>query len=145
MAELNALRDTQYPYIVNRLKRVEVLLKNWGDRSAENSRRAHENLFGFQNSRKAIDGGQAGLYSPALMDPKAAQEKSFKTQLGDRPNAAEVRSAFDGIAEAAQAQAKIYKRYRLLEGGHAFMSDSFGRPARSFAPVTSAPSPMAIA
>ena len=84
-AELSVLRDTQYPYIINRLKRVEVLLKNWADRSTENSRRAHENLFGFQNSRKALDGGQAGLYSPALMDPKAAQEKSFKTQLGDQP------------------------------------------------------------
>jgi hypothetical protein len=125
MAELSVLRDTEFPYIVNRLKRVEVLLKNWSDRSAENSRRAHENLFGVQNGRKALDGEQAGLYSPALMDAKAAQEKSFKAQLGERADGAEVRASFDRIAEAAQAQAKIYKRYRLLEAGHAFLSDSF--------------------
>jgi len=124
-AELDFLRDTQYPYIVGRLKRVEVLLKNWSDRSAENARRARDDLFGVQNSRKARDGMQAGLYSPALMDPKATQEKAFKTQLGDSVNGTEARAAFDSIAQATQAQAKIYKRHRLLEGGNAFMSDSF--------------------
>ncbi len=126
MAELEFLRDAQYPYIVPRIKRIEVLLKNWGDRSEENARRAKDDLFGFQNARKVYDGRQNGLYSPAIMAPKAAQEKSFKQQVGDRPNGAEVRRAYDKIAEAVAAQNKIYTSYRLLEGGHAFMSDSFG-------------------
>ncbi len=126
MAELEFLRDTQYPYVIPRIKRIEVALKNWGDRSEENARRAKDDLFGFQNSRKVYDGRQNGLYSPAIMAPKAAQEKSFKQQVGDRPNGAEVRRAYDQIAEAVAAQNKIYKHYRLLEGGHAFMSDSFG-------------------
>lgn len=126
MAELEFLRDAQYPYIIPRIKRIEVLLKNWSDRSEENARRAKDDLFGFQNSRKVYDGRQNGLYSPAIMAPKAAQEKSFKQQVGDRPNGAEVRGAYDKIAEAVAAQNKIYKNYRLLEGGHAFMSDSFG-------------------
>lgn len=126
MAELEFLRDTQYPYVIPRIKRIEVLLKNWSDRSEENARRAKDDLFGFQNSRKVYDGRQNGLYSPAIMAPKAAQEKSFKQQVGDRPNGAQVRGAYDKIAEAVAAQNKIYKSYRLLEGGHAFMSDSFG-------------------
>jgi len=126
MAELEFLRDAQYPYVIPRIKRIEVLLKNWSDRSEENARRAKDDLFGFQNSRKVYDGRQNGLYSPAIMAPKAAQEKSFKQQVGDRPNGAEVRAAYDKIAGAVAAQNKIYKPYRLLEGGHAFMSDSFG-------------------
>ncbi len=125
MAELEFLRDAQYPYVIPRIKRLEVLLKNWSDRSEENARRAKDDLFGFQNSRKVYDGRQNGLYSAAIMSPKAAQEKSFKQQLGDRPNGAEVRGAYDKIAQAVAAQTKIYKNYRLLEGGHAFMSDSF--------------------
>lgn len=125
MAELQFLRDTQYPYIVPRLKRLEVLLKSWGDRSEENARRAKDDLFGIQNSRKVYDGRQAGLFSPAIMGPKAAQEKAFKQQVGDRADGAAVRAAYDRLAETALAQAKIYRRYRLLEGGHAFMSDSF--------------------
>ncbi len=126
MAELSSLRDVQYPYVVPRIKRIEVLLKNWSDRSEENARRAKDDLFGFQNSRKVYDGRQAGLYSAAIMGPKTAQEKSFKQQAGDRADGREVGAAYDRIAEAVQAQSRIYKRYRLVEGGHAFMSDSFG-------------------
>jgi hypothetical protein len=125
MAELEFLRDVQYPYIVPRIKRIEVALKNWSDRSEENARRAKDDLFGFQNSRKVYDGRQNGLYSASIMAPKAAQEKSFLQQLGDRANGAEVRAAYDRIANAVRAQAAIYKSYRMLEGGHAFMSDSF--------------------
>jgi hypothetical protein len=125
MAELEFLRDVQYPYVNPRIKRIEVLLKNWSDRSEENARRAKDDLFGFQNSRKVYDGRQNGLYSATILAPKAAQEKSFKEQAGDRPNGAAVRAAYDQIANAVRAQAKIYKNYRLLEGGHAFMSDSF--------------------
>src|SRR5947207_3033380 len=65
------------------------------------------------------------LFSPAIMDAKAAQEKSFRQQIGDRADAGDIRAAYDHLAEAAQAQAKLYRDYRLLEGGHAFMSDSY--------------------
>ena len=125
MAELEFLRDTQYPYIVPRIKRIEVALSIWSDRSEENARRAKDDLFGFQNSRKVYDGRQNGLYSASIMAPKAAQEKSFKQQVRDRANGKEVLAAFDTIANAVAGQTKIYKDYRLLEGGHAFMSDSF--------------------
>jgi hypothetical protein len=125
MAELESLRDVQYPYVNPRLKRLEVALTNWGARSDENARRARDLLFGVQNSRKVYDGRQNGLYSASIMGPKAAEEKAFKQQIGDRAEGREVLAAYDRIAEAAAAQKKIYKPYRLLEGGHAFLSDSF--------------------
>lgn len=126
MAELQFLRDTQYPYVIPRIKRVEVLLSNWSARSEENARRAKDDLFGFQNSRKVYDGRQAGLYSTTIMGPKAEAEKAFRQQLTGRANGAEARAAYDRIAEAVATQKKIYHRYRLLEGAHAFMSESFG-------------------
>ncbi|MES2694420.1 MAG: S46 family peptidase [Verrucomicrobiota bacterium] len=125
LAELQSLRDVQYPYAVPRLKRLEVLLGAWGNRSEENARRAKDELFSIQNSRKVYDGRQSGLYSPAIMVPKIAEEKAFKEQLGDRANGREVRAAYDAIANAVAAQSKIYRRYRLLENSHAVMSDSF--------------------
>jgi hypothetical protein len=125
MAELEFLRDTQYPYIVPRIKRIEVALSTWSDRSEENARRAKDDLFGYQNARKVYDGRQNGLYSASILAPKAAQEKAFKQQIADRPNARDVLAAFDTIANAVRAQTKIYLDYRLLEGGHAFMSESF--------------------
>lgn len=125
MAELTALRDVQYPYINPRLKRLEVLLSAWSNRSEENARRAKDDLFGIQNARKVYDGRQAGLYSPSIMDPKAAAEKSFQQQMADRADGKEVRAAYERIATAVAAQSRIYVRYRLLEGGQAFLSDSF--------------------
>jgi hypothetical protein len=82
-------------------------------------------LFGFQNARKVYDGRQSGLYSASIMGPKAAQEKSFQQQVRDHANGREVIAAYDTIANAVRAQTKIYKDYRLLEGGHAFMTDLF--------------------
>jgi hypothetical protein len=59
------------------------------------------------------------------MGPKAAQEKSFQQQVRDRANGREVLASYDTIANAVRAQTKIYKDYRLLEGGHALMSELF--------------------
>ncbi len=126
MAELAFVRDTQYPYVVDRLKRLEVLLSNWSARGTENARRARDLLFSVQNSRKAYDGMQAGLYTPSIMDTKAADERAFQEQVKAKPDGAAVTKAYDSIASAVQSQAQSYQRYRILEGGHAFVSDSFG-------------------
>jgi hypothetical protein len=125
VAELEFLRDTQYPYTIPRLKRLEVLLKNWSDRSAENARRAKDDFYSIQNSRKVYDGRQDGLYSTAILGPRATQDRALLAQVADRPEAAAVRAAYGQIAAAVAAQAKIYRDYRLLEGGHAFNCDSF--------------------
>ena len=71
---LQFLRDTAYPLVLDFLRRKEVLLKTFGDRSKENMRRAEETLFSIQNSRKARLGGLAGLQDPALMKKKEAEE-----------------------------------------------------------------------
>jgi hypothetical protein len=125
LAELSFLRDTQYPYVIPRIKRIETNLSNWSARSDENARRARDDLFSFQNSRKVYDGMQSGLYSQTIMGPKIAAEKSFKEQVRDRAAGKDILAAYDRIAEAVAAETKIYRRYRLLEGGHAFMSDSY--------------------
>ncbi len=60
MAELEYLRDTGFPFLLQRLNRWEVLLMAFSGRSEENARQAKELLFGVQNSRKARVGGLAG-------------------------------------------------------------------------------------
>lgn len=124
-AELEYLRDIQYPYTLGRLKQLEVLLQSWSGRSGENARRAKDDLFGYQNSRKALDGGMAGLLDPALMGRKAEAEKQFRLRLeasGEYPDAL---AAYERIAVAQKEIARIALRYRLLEAEHGFNSDSF--------------------
>src|SRR3954465_14903637 len=57
VAELAFARDMEFPYMLERLYRREVLLSTWRERSDENARRAKEELFGVKNSRKAREGG----------------------------------------------------------------------------------------
>jgi hypothetical protein len=126
VAELEYLRDVAFPYQLERLKRREVLLNAWGQRSAENRRRSRDDLFGLQNSRKARDGGHAGLYDPAILRAKQSAEANFRQRLAARPEFADALAAYDRIATAQQAVGRLALRYRLLEGEHGFSSESFG-------------------
>jgi len=71
LANLKFYRDYTYPFNLNMLRRREVLLKNFADRSLENDRRAHDELFGIENARKAYLGRIYGLQDPAIMKTKA--------------------------------------------------------------------------
>jgi hypothetical protein len=125
VAELEYLRDRQYPISLAYLKRREVLMRSWSERSGENARRAKDELFGIQNSRKARDGGHAGLYDPALMESKRQQEKALRAKLAANPTYASAALAFDRIQEAQGVIGRSEQRYRLLEAGQAFQSELF--------------------
>ncbi|MBK9138690.1 MAG: S46 family peptidase [Verrucomicrobia bacterium] len=126
LAELEYLRDVAYPYQLDLLKRREVLLSVWSARSEENARRAKDDLFGVQNSRKARDGGIAGLYDPVLMGRLAANEAALRQAMHGRSEFAEALAAYDRIAAAQKEIARHALRYRLLEGAHAFNGSLFG-------------------
>ena len=66
----------QYPAFLNLMRRREVTLKTWGDRSAENARRASAELMRIQNSRKLLIGMVTGLQDPAVLEQKRAEEKA---------------------------------------------------------------------
>jgi hypothetical protein len=125
VAELEYLRDQALPYRLGNLKRLEVLLGNWSGRSEENARRARDDFFSVQNSRKAIDGMLAGLLDPDLFSAKATGESDFKGRLAGKSESAETLAAYDKIAEATKILAAQATRSGLLEGGQAFNCDSF--------------------
>jgi hypothetical protein len=126
LAELRYLRDVGYPFLLQRLFRWEVLLTVYGGRSEENARRAREELFGIQNSRKAINGELAGLMDPALMAQRQAAEEELRAKVDQDPKLKEVRGAWDRIAEAQKVRAANIKRYATLEGAAGFRGTLFG-------------------
>jgi hypothetical protein len=139
VAELEYLRDREYPRALQRLNRLEVLFEAYSARSAENARRARNDLLGVQNSRKARGGALAGLLNPKLMDAsKAAEDKlrsSLRTllehiSLGAGSSPEQVERAWERIAQAQQAIAQRAVEYELLEQGAGFNSLLF-RYARS--------------
>ena len=131
-AELKYLRDTGYPYLLQRLNRLEVLLNSWGERTERNRERAEDELFGIQNSRKARIGGLAGLLDPKLMGRKEAEEKRLREFVDLRPTrdqeqwVGEAKAAFDQIAAAEKVRATLIKEMTVLENAAGFNSSSFG-------------------
>ncbi len=126
VAELESLRDHGLPFRLSTLKRSEVLIGNWSERSEENARRAKDDLFGIQNSRKALDGRLAGLLDPELMGAKVRAEAELKATFAGLPDSAEALAAFDKIAAATKRLNAQMVRHSLLEAGTAFNCESFG-------------------
>ncbi|MFM7836332.1 MAG: S46 family peptidase, partial [Planctomycetaceae bacterium] len=70
-------RDIAQPAGLTNLRRAEIVLQQYGLRGRENARRAREDLFGVQNSRKARLGMLAGLQDPQVMAGKVAAEQQL--------------------------------------------------------------------
>src|SRR5262249_25824306 len=83
---LEFLRDIQYPSSLRTIFRREVLLSTYSQRSLENARQAMEELFSYQNSRKARLGGLAGLQDPAIMQRKRDDEKQLRAAVAKDPS-----------------------------------------------------------
>jgi Peptidase S46 len=125
MDELAYLRDRQYPYSLQRLNRLEVLLGNFSERSDENARQAKEFFFGVQNSRKARVGGLAGLLDPKLMGQRKAADEKLRAAIAKDPKLKDTLAAWDKIAAAEKVRATYARSYNMLEGAHGFTTELF--------------------
>jgi hypothetical protein len=126
MNELEYMRDYRLPKTLQRLYRLDVLLTAYSGRSKENARRAKDELFGVQNSRKALNGKLAGLLDPAVMERKGTAEKKLRDAVNSRDDLKEARGAWERIAEAQKVIADNARVYNLIEAGMAFNSELFG-------------------
>jgi hypothetical protein len=126
LTHLQFFRDVAYPFTLNILRRREVLLTNYAQRSIENDRRAHDELFGIKNSRKAYLGRIAGLQDPAVLKAKEATESALRQKVTSDPalNAA-YGDAWQNVDHAIATYRPVYVEYRFIEGGLAFNSGLF--------------------
>src|SRR5262249_41259680 len=95
---------------------LEVLYTAWGGRSEENARRARDDLFTVQNSRKARVGGLAGLMDPAIMARKKSQEKQLRTAVNVDAKLKAAAGAWDTVGKTVARQKDVARDYNLLEG-----------------------------
>jgi hypothetical protein len=126
LAELEYLRDIGYPFLMQRLNRLEVALSIYSNQGEKEERKAKDLLFGVANSRKARDGGLAGLQDPAVMEKKQQAEKAFRKAVASNPDLKDSTDAWDIIARVQKTRAENIRRYTMLEGGAAFNSGLFG-------------------
>jgi hypothetical protein len=114
-AQLEFLRDVQYPSVLSILKRRISLLEDFSKQSAENARVAKEDLFGLQNSLKAVNGYQSGLLDKSIMDQKAADEAKLRASFKSDPKNAGAVDPWDEIAQAIKVQQSIYVNLTYVE------------------------------
>jgi hypothetical protein len=126
VAHLLYQRDYVLPGVLNLLRRREVLLKNYSDRSAENARRAEDDLFSIQNSRKAYLGMLAGLQDPAILGKKRDAEKELREVVSKDPKLSQSYSdGWDQVAATLKTQVKIRNEYNLFAIGPQRRAQSF--------------------
>ncbi|MDZ4656661.1 MAG: S46 family peptidase [Bythopirellula sp.] len=106
---LKFLRDTYMPFRLNYMCRMEVALQQYCFASPEHRRRGSDDLFAFQNSRKAVTGMLTGLQSPAFMEAKTAKETELLKQLNERAELKDFADAWEKIASVQQQKAELLR------------------------------------
>ena len=127
VAHLEFLRDRLFPSQMRKIYRREIVLRTFSERSAENARRAQDELFMYENARKARLGVLAGLQDPAVMERKRAEERALREAVARDPRLQnECGSAWDEVAASLRVFAAVLKDYDAMEQGAAFNTGMTG-------------------
>jgi hypothetical protein len=127
VAHIEFIRDKVMPARLRKIFRWEVLLATFSSENRENARRAMDDLFGIQNSRKARLGMLAGLQDPAIMAQKRAEEQKLRDAVREKPSLLKepLGDPWAEVTAAIEVWDGIYDDWDLLEVGSAFFSRSF--------------------
>jgi len=116
MAQMEYLRDVQYPAQLATYKEQIGIYKELIGQSEANKRAYENNVFGLENSQKAVKGYNSGLLDPVIMARKAAFEKDFRARIMGKPDlAVKYGKAWDNIA-AAQKELTGFAKLQQFQG-----------------------------
>lgn len=120
-AQLQYLKNVDFPSRLANYKRRIAMFEKFGAESAENARIAQENLFGYQNSQKAIQGEYEGLQDVAVMSQMNAaerkREKAYMAQHPGEPN------PWEEISNAMKTNREIYDPLTYIERMRGFNTE----------------------
>ncbi|GAC1400776.1 MAG: hypothetical protein NVSMB56_15890 [Pyrinomonadaceae bacterium] len=139
VAHLEYLRDFGLPLLIKYLSNQRAMLKRYMQQGTEQARRAQEELFGVENSLKALRGQETGLLGKvdedaplaapgtSLMDRKKKTEVDVRGRVSANPQLMkEDGDAWDAIAKERKELPSYEKQRRYLESGWGFNSELFG-------------------
>ncbi len=127
VSQLEALRDKSLIDRLLSLAEMRGLLLQFGALGEEQARQAQNDLFGVENSFKALRGRQTTLNDPAVFEAKRKEEESLKAFVAADPKLSEeIGDPWSAIAEATRVSREIETAYNMLEGAGAFRTGYFG-------------------
>jgi hypothetical protein len=124
MSQLQFLKDVDFPTRLGIYKRRIAMLMKFSAESEENARIAQSDIFGLQNSYKAINGEYEGLLDKPKMAKMEAEERereaSYVSKHSGEPN------PWQEISDAVNVNRDIYKQLSFVERMRGFSSDLAG-------------------
>jgi hypothetical protein len=124
VATLKMMRDLSLPLALEGLERQERVLIEYSEKGPEERRQAQRDLFGIQNSLKALRPREAALKSD-LMQRKIDEEAAMRQQLRQHPDLSHYDQAYDENATAEQRRARLLIPFAFVEQGRAFSTSLF--------------------
>jgi hypothetical protein len=109
-AALTYLRDVRLPYVLDFLRRKEVLMQQFSLGGVEEKRRARDELFGIQNSRKAYVGMLQGLQDPATIAAKREREQKLLAEVREREDLKSLQAPWEEVAAVQEEKKKMLKQ-----------------------------------
>jgi Peptidase S46 len=119
LAQLTLDRDLIYPTRIARYKRQLEALRAYAKRGPEQARQAAEEIFGFENSLKAVTGEFNGM-DKALFDKKVKEESDLRGKVTANAEwRRQYGDAWDAIAAATKKQSELFKlqQFRTISSG----------------------------
>jgi hypothetical protein len=114
IAQLEYLRDVQYPATLFSLNSQIAILLQMARESPERAAALRNNVFYLQNSQKAYLGYQSGVQDSRLLDRKRAWERDFRGRVAANPELRrQYGAAWDNIARITREQAALDARRRF--------------------------------
>ena len=106
LAQLEVERDFTTPGLLKMLRHRIATLRRYSALGAEQAREAGSDIFGMENSVKALDGRLKGLLDKDVWDTKRKQEEAFRALVMANPQSkAAYGGAWDQIAQAEKKAA----------------------------------------
>ncbi|MDQ6663041.1 MAG: S46 family peptidase [Acidobacteriota bacterium] len=126
VSQLEFMRDENYPTLIETLAELRGTLTQFSREGEEQKRIARDELFGVENSLKAIRGEAAALRDPGFFGGKVSAERELRRQIAaDSAKTQLYGNAWDAIASAESINKRMHFRFTLVEGGQGFTSDLF--------------------
>jgi hypothetical protein len=118
IAQLEYLRDVQYPATLGQLGRQIAVAQELGRMSPDRATALRNQLFGLQNTQKAVTGYQSGLLDNQLLERKRQWERGFRDRVNANPELRrQYGAAWDNLARINREQATLNLRLRFYAFG----------------------------
>ena len=121
VAQLQYLKEVAYPSFLRIAKQRIEMLQKFSTESPENARIAQEDIFGLQNSQKAIKGEDEGLQDMSVLakmnTAEREREKAYMDKHPGEPN------PWQEISNAMKVNREIYAEWTYVERMRGFSSD----------------------